>query len=318
MTSMASGVCATAAASSAADSRRSCLREACTRRRALRACAPPLEFTSSPSSRLVSGQRWTAYSSCTSRVMSATVPDPLVGLVAAADALLGERLQEHLHALAALLARPRADDVDGRLERLGVAGRGDLLQGPQPQGRDLAALERAEQEPALELAGAVEVEHGPRPPPAARRHARARERRPHVLLAPVEVLDRDPPQLPLEDLVAGLLLRGDGHDAALHADPATAPAAHGAHDDRAAAVDVAVQQGVQRDDRVVVAGLGRDEVDDDARLLARMPAGDATDALLVDAPRGGRREVHADRRARRVPALASSWALTSTSTSPRS
>ena len=71
-TSSASGVWATAAASRAADSRRSCLRAACTRRRALRAWAPPDEFTSRPSSRLVSGQRWTAYSSCTSRVLSAS------------------------------------------------------------------------------------------------------------------------------------------------------------------------------------------------------------------------------------------------------
>ena len=46
-----------------------------------------------------------------------------------------------------------------------------------------------------------------------------------------------------------------------------------------------------------------DEVDDDARLLARLAARDAADALLVDALGGGRREVHADRRARRVPAL---------------
>ena len=70
-TSIASGVWATAAARIAALRRRSCLREACTSRRALRACAPPLEFTSRPSSRLVSGQRCTAYSSWTSRVMSA-------------------------------------------------------------------------------------------------------------------------------------------------------------------------------------------------------------------------------------------------------
>ena len=71
MTSIASGVCGTAAARIAACSRRSCLREAWTRRRALRPWAPPLELTSSPSRRLVSGQRWTAYSSWTSRVMSA-------------------------------------------------------------------------------------------------------------------------------------------------------------------------------------------------------------------------------------------------------
>ena len=71
MTSPASAVCGIAAASSAAESRRSCWRAAWTSRRALRACAPPDEFTSSPSSRFVSGQRCTAYSSCTSRVMFA-------------------------------------------------------------------------------------------------------------------------------------------------------------------------------------------------------------------------------------------------------
>ena len=60
---------------------------------------------------------------------------------------------------------------------------------------------------------------------------------------------------------------------------------------------------MQRHDRVVVRGRRVHEVDDDARLLARVAARDAADALLVDALRGGRREVHADRRARRVPAL---------------
>ena len=46
-----------------------------------------------------------------------------------------------------------------------------------------------------------------------------------------------------------------------------------------------------------------DEVDHQARLLARVPPRHAADPLLVDAPRGGRGEVHADRRARAVPAL---------------
>jgi hypothetical protein len=46
-----------------------------------------------------------------------------------------------------------------------------------------------------------------------------------------------------------------------------------------------------------------DEVDHQARLLARLAAGHAADALLVDPLRRGRREMHADRRARRVPAL---------------
>ncbi len=79
----------------------------------------------------------------------------------------------------------------------------------------------------------------------------------------------------------------------------TAAAAREAHaDDRAAAVDVAVEQRVQRHDRLVVAGRRVDEVDHEARLLARVAARDAADPLLVDAAGGGRRQVHADRRPR--------------------
>ena len=124
-----------------------------------------------------------------------------------------------------------------------------------------------------------------------------------MLLAVVEVLDGDPPQLALEDREAPLLLRAHRQHAALDAHPPAAAAADRADDDRAAAVDVAVEQRVQRHDRVVVLGGGVHEVDDQPRLLARVAAGDAPDALLVDALGGGRREVHADGRARAVPAL---------------
>src|SRR4051794_27200472 len=230
-------------------------------------------------------------------------PDPRVGLVAAPDALLGERLEHDLGALAALLARPGADDVDREVEGLGVLGRGDLLQRAHAQLRVAVALDGGEQEAALELAGAVEVQHGPRPAPAAGRDARPGQRGPHVLLPVVEVLDRDAPQLALEDLVTALFLRRDRDDAALDAHAAPAAATHRTDDDGAAAVDVAVQQRVQGDDRVVVLGRGMDEVDDDAGLLARVPARHTADALLVDTPRGGRREMHADGRAGRVPAL---------------
>jgi hypothetical protein len=136
-----------------------------------------------------------------------------------------------------------------------------------------------------------------------RRDARAGQRGPLDLLVPVEVLDGDAPQLALEDLDPPVLVGGDGQHAALDAHAAAAPAAHGADDDRAAAVDVAVEQRVQGDDRVVVLGARVDEVDDEPRLLARVAARDAADALLVDALGRGRREVEADRRARRVPAL---------------
>jgi hypothetical protein len=60
---------------------------------------------------------------------------------------------------------------------------------------------------------------------------------------------------------------------------------------------------VQRHDRVVVLGRRVHEVDDDPGLLPRMPAGDAPDTLLVDPLGGGRRQVHADGRARGVPPL---------------
>ena len=48
-------------------------------------------------------------------------PDPVVGLVAPADLLLRQRLQHDLHALALVLARPRLDEVQRAVERLGVA-----------------------------------------------------------------------------------------------------------------------------------------------------------------------------------------------------
>ena len=124
-----------------------------------------------------------------------------------------------------------------------------------------------------------------------------------MLLAVVEVLDGDPPQLALEDLEAPLLLGAHRQHAPLHPHPPPAAAAHRADDDRPAAVDVAVEQRMQRHHRVVVLGRGVHEVDDQPRLLAGVAAGDAPDPLLVDALGGGRRQVHADGRARAVPAL---------------
>ena len=68
-------------------------------------------------------------------------------------------------------------------------------------------------------------------------------------------------------------------------------------------VEVGVEQRVERDDALGVGGALRDEVDDDARLLARVRAHDPADPLLVDPLGRGGREVHADGGARRVPAL---------------
>ena len=147
------------------------------------------------------------------------------------------------------------------------------------------------------------MEHCAGTAPAIGLNAGAGERGPDVLLAVVEVLDRDPPELALEDFGATLRLGADRQDAALDADATPAAAAHRTNDDRAATVDVAVEQRVQRHDRVVVLGRGVDEVDDEARFLAWMAARDAPDALLVDALRSGWREMDADGGARRVPAL---------------
>ena len=168
-TSSASGVCASAAASSAAARRRSCLRAAWISRRALRAWAAPEELTSSPSRRLVSGQRWTAYSSCTSRVYSA---------IRQIHALAWSRrpIRRSTSARSMILAPSRrssrgqrADDVDRRVERVGVAQRGDLGERPQAQRRVRVALDRGDQEAALQLAVAVEVQHRPRAAPAVGR-----------------------------------------------------------------------------------------------------------------------------------------------------
>ena len=65
----------------------------------------------------------------------------------------------------------------------------------------------------------------------------------------------------------------------------------------ALAVEVRVEQAVQRDDALVVRRRLRDEVHDDAGLLARVDPHDPSDPLLVHALAGGRREVHADGRA---------------------
>ena len=87
------------------------------------------------------------------------------------------------------------------------------------------------------------------------------------------------------------------------APPALAPARRLGSDERARLVEVDVEQAVQRDGALGVRRRRIDEVDDDAGLLAAVQAHDAADALLVDAAAGGRREVHADRGARSVPAL---------------
>ena len=252
---------------------------------------------------MVSGQRCTAYSSCTSRVYSASRQSHAV-------AWSRRPIERSASAWSSTFTPSRRSSRDqpptiSTASSNASASRscGDLLERADAQLRVAVALEAGDEEAPAQLAGVVEVEHRLGAAPVVGRHARARERGPHVLLGPGQVLDGDPPQLALEYRGAPVGIGGDGQHAALHAQAAPAAAAHRADDDRAAAVDVAVEQRVKRDDRVVVRRGRVHEVDDDAGLLARVAARDAADALLVDALGGRRRQVHADRGARRVPAL---------------
>ena len=225
-TCWASGVCASAAASSAADSRRSCLRAACTSRRALRACAAPAELTSSPSSRFVSGQRCTAYSSCTSREYSARCQSqraawsrrPICFSVSAWSSTLTPSRRSSRDQPPTISTASSNASGSRRLP--------DLAERAQAQLRVAVAPQAGHEEQAAQLAGRVEVEHRLGAAPVVRGHARARQHRPGLLLAPAQVLHGDPPQLALEDLRAALRIGGDRHHAPLDAQPPAAPAPH--------------------------------------------------------------------------------------------
>src|SRR4029078_9464823 len=107
-------------------------------------------------SRLRSGQRWTAYSSWTSRVRFAQRQIQLFAwsrrpIFFSASACrttftpsrLSSRGQPSTQCSAAplVVARPAFDEVQRAVERLGVLGRRDLLQRAQPQLRVLVALD---------------------------------------------------------------------------------------------------------------------------------------------------------------------------------
>jgi len=113
-------------------------------------------------------------------------------------------------------SRCQGEDVEERGTQLGCelsdTGARDATVGAQKQHGLLVGVE-----PGFELAAAVEVEHGLGPPPPVGRDPGAGQRRPHVLLAVVEVLDRDPPQLALEHLRAPLGLGRDREHAPLDA-----------------------------------------------------------------------------------------------------
>ncbi len=199
-------------------------------------------------------------------------PDPRLGLVAAADTALGERLEKKLGPGAAVLAAPGGDDVDTVVERLGVAERGDLAHRFEAELVVAVSLNAGEEEAAAELLCLVVLDHRLGATPLVRSDLRAGKRGPRVLLGVVQVLDGDAPELTLEDGDAALGVGRDRDDSPLDAHSAPAPAADGADDDGAASIDVAVQQGVKRHDCLVRGRRGMDEVDHEPRLLARAPS----------------------------------------------
>src|SRR5438270_193510 len=138
------------------------------------------------------------------------MPQPRRRLIAAADRPLRERLQQDLDSFAPFVARPAAHYQDRFVERLGIATRTDLTERAHAQLGVAVALQAREQETPAQLAGLIEVQHRLRAPPVARRHARTGKRGPHVLLAPRQMLDRDAPELALEDDRAPLRIRRYG------------------------------------------------------------------------------------------------------------
>ena len=135
----------------------------------------------------------------------------------------------------------------------------------------------------------------------------ARDRRPEALLVLVEELGVDPLPLALDHGEPARDVRRHRDEPRRRREAAACAALDAAArrrgDAGALAVEVRVEQRVERDDALAVRGGLRDEVEDHTGLLARVRAHDPADPLLVDAPRRGRREVHADCRAGRVPAL---------------
>ncbi len=135
----------------------------------------------------------------------------------------------------------------------------------------------------------------------------AGDRRPEALLVLVQVLGVDALPLALDDGEAASDVGRDRDEPRnrreLAAGAALLPAARSRRDAGAFAVEVRVEQGVERDHPVVVGGRLGNEVDHDSGLLARVDAHDAADPLLVHAAGSRGREVHAHRGARRVPAF---------------
>ena len=110
---------------------RSCWRAACTSRRALRAWAPPRRVHEQAEQALGLRPALDGVLLVDLARHVRAAPDPVVGLVAAADLLLGQRLQHDLHALALLVARParRSSRSRGRTPRRRATRRSPAARG---------------------------------------------------------------------------------------------------------------------------------------------------------------------------------------------
>src|SRR5207249_3914413 len=99
------------------------------------------------------------------------------------------------------------------------------------------------------------------------------DRRPVALLVLVEVLRVDALPLPLDDPDAAAHVRRDRNEPRRRREAAAGAAlraaARGRRDARALAVEVRVEKRVERDDALVVRRPLGNEIDDDARFLAR-------------------------------------------------
>src|SRR5213075_81444 len=133
-------------------------------------------------------------------------------------------------------------------------------------------------------------------------HLTAGDCRPVPLLVLVEELRVDSLPFARDDREPPPDVRRYGNEPRRRRELAARTAAHAAArrggDARALAVEVGVEQAVQRDDALRVGGGFRDEVDDDAGLFAGVDPHDPADPLLVDAAARGGGEVHTDGRPR--------------------
>ena len=228
--------------------------------------------------------------------------EDLVGRVGLA---LADRAQQHPDALdAVLLPRRRLrDEGDEVVEAHPVDRRrhpvGERHQ-PQPPVRVLGGAGEEELvERRLAGAGAELLDQ---------RHAvveaglAAGDPCPEALLFLVEIARVDALPFALDHGEAPVDVRRDRYEPRrgrqATARPPLHPAARRRRDAGALAVEVGAEQGVERDHAVRMSRALLDEVDHDSGLLARVKAHDAADPLLVDAPAGGRGEVHDHGRAR--------------------